>query len=118
MPVHRPSRSRDEEEARRAARGAARSKPAPAELDIFATPPKAENRRPRRNSEGSTMSKEKQKEEDRKRRERRKEREARREKEGRSKDGKSSSSKPAKKPLGLDIIDKLDVTGVYGQGRE
>lgn len=54
-------------------------------------------------------------EDDRRRRERRKEREARREKEGRTKDGKP---RPTKKPQGLDLIDKLDVTGIYGQGRE
>lgn len=64
------------------------------------------------------MDKDKSAEDERRRRERRKEREARREKEGRSKDGKSSSSKPQRKPQGLDIIDKLDVTGIYGQGRE
>lgn len=55
------------------------------------------------------------KDDEKRRRERRKEREERREKEGRSKDGKS---KPTRKPQGLDIIDKLDVTGIYGQGRE
>jgi hypothetical protein len=52
--------------------------------------------------------------EERKRRERRKEREDRhrREKEKIRGGGRS------KKPQGLDIIDKLDVTGIYGQGRE
>lgn len=60
------------------------------------------------------MDKERVVEDERRRRERRKEREARREKEGKSKDGKSRT----KKPQGLDLIDKLDVTGIYGQGRK
>jgi hypothetical protein len=52
--------------------------------------------------------------EERRRRERRKERDDRhrREKE------KIRTSGRTKKPQGLDIIDKLDVTGIYGQGRE
>ena len=52
--------------------------------------------------------------EERKRRERRKERDERhkREKE------KIRTGGRTKKPQGLDIIDKLDVTGIYGQGRE
>jgi len=52
--------------------------------------------------------------EERRRRERRKEREDRhrREKEKIRTGGRS------KKPQGLDIIDKLDVTGIYGQGRK
>lgn len=52
--------------------------------------------------------------EERRRRERRKEREERhrREKEKIRNGGKT------KRPQGLDIIDKLDVTGIYGQGRE
>jgi hypothetical protein len=52
--------------------------------------------------------------EERRRRERRKEREERhkREKE------KIRTGGRTKKPQGLDIIDKLDVTGIYGQGRE
>jgi len=52
--------------------------------------------------------------EERRRRERRKEREDRhrREKE------KVRNGGRTKKPQGLDIIDKLDVTGIYGQGRK
>lgn len=52
--------------------------------------------------------------EERRRRERRKEREDRhrREKE------KIRTGGRTKKPQGLDIIDKLDVTGIYGQGRK
>lgn len=51
--------------------------------------------------------------EERRRRERRKEREERhkREKERAAKKG-------TRRPQGLDIIDKLDVTGIYGQGCE
>lgn len=52
--------------------------------------------------------------EERRRRERRKERDERhrREKE------KIRTGGRTRKPQGLDIIDKLDVTGIYGQGRE
>ena len=63
------------------------------------------------------MDKEKSAEDDKRRRERRKEREARREKDGKSKDGKSAGGS-RRKPQGLDLIDQLDVTGIYGQGRE
>ncbi|GAB7353048.1 hypothetical protein MBLNU459_g3601t1 [Dothideomycetes sp. NU459] len=111
----RPSRPQ-EDQARRAA-GSQRGPPRPRghqeSLDIFATPPQADGRRPRRNSESSIMDKDRIAEDDRRRRERRREREARREREGKSKDTKS---RPAKKPQGLDLIDKLDVTGIYGQG--
>ena len=49
-------------------------------------------------------------EDERRRRERR-----RREREGKDKDPRSGkSSKPVKKPQGLDLIDKLDVSGIYG----
>lgn len=118
---HRPSRSDEKNDARRLApqpRGPPKPRGAANELDIFASPSQTENRRPRRASESSVMDKDKDKasEDDRRRRERRKEREARREKEGRSKDG--SRSKSTKKPQGLDLIDKLDVTGIYGQGRK
>ncbi|KAI5249544.1 Pal1-domain-containing protein [Aureobasidium subglaciale] len=111
---HRPARSQ-EDESRRRGPAPPRGPPRPPKdqngLNIFAGPPKVESsRRPRRNSESSILDT---KEEDRKRRERRKEREERREKEGRSHDGKS---RPTKKPQGLDLIDKLDVTGIYGQG--
>ena len=121
MPTaHRPSRSGDPEDAAR--RNGTRpsrqptSKAGPSgPSGPFDTPPPYEGPRPRANSESSVVDKSKQAEEDKKRRERRKEREARREKEGRSKDGKS---RPSKRPQGLDVIDKLDVTGIYGQGRE
>jgi hypothetical protein len=77
---------------------------------------KNESRRPRRNSESSVLDS--QKDEDRRRRERRKEREERREKDKDGKLSKDSKGRPTRKPKGLDIIDKLDVTGIYGQGRE
>lgn len=87
--------------------------------------------KPRRASESSIMEKERRpridREElrertessERRRRERRAEREERhrREKE-KVRNGETSSSSRSKKPRGLDIIDKLDVTGIYGQGRK
>lgn len=116
MPVgaHRPSRSTTEEDEARRRRAPPRPRAPPADgLDIFSSPPKTESRRPRRNSESSIIDTRKAADDDARRRERRKEREARREKDGKSKDGKSSRTK---KPQGLDLIDKLDVTGIYGQG--
>ena len=75
------------------------------ELDIFASPGKNENRRPavRRNSESSVMDV---KGEDRKEREQRHQERDRRHKERR----------PRKPNRQVDIIDKLDVTGLYGPG--
>lgn len=52
---------------------------------------------------------------ERRRAERRREREERRQRE---KEKARNGEKPKRKPQGLDIIDKLDVTGIYGQGRE
>ncbi|KAL2794501.1 Pal1 cell morphology protein-domain-containing protein [Aspergillus keveii] len=69
-------------------------------------------RRPRRNSESSVMERTPKlldDEDERRRRERR-----RREREARHKDGKSRSSR--KPGYQLDIIDKLDVTSIYGTG--
>jgi hypothetical protein len=119
---HRPSRS--QEEALRARKpGASGSRPRPAaELDIFADPSDARkgdsHRRPRRNSDSSTMDRSSRHldPEDERRRQERKRRERRqreREREGKDKDGKSK--KPDRK---LDIIDKLDVTSIYGTGRK
>ncbi|KAL2834854.1 Pal1 cell morphology protein-domain-containing protein [Aspergillus cavernicola] len=68
-------------------------------------------RRPRRNSESSVMERTPKlldDDDERRRRERR-----RREREARHRDGKSRSKKPAYQ---LDIIDKLDVTSIYGTG--
>lgn len=50
---------------------------------------------------------------ERRRAERRREREERRQRE---KEKARNGEKPKRKPQGLDIIDKLDVTGIYGQG--
>jgi hypothetical protein len=109
-PKHRPSNS-DEEKRRQQGR----PRGPPGELDIFADPADPNRTRerrapPRRNSESSVRDKPKDLDpEAEKRRRERKEREA--------KDGKSSSKskKPSKR---LDIIDKLDVTSIYGTGRE
>ncbi|KAJ5668581.1 uncharacterized protein N7477_007151 [Penicillium maclennaniae] len=84
-------------------------------FDIFADPPKsgpreATSRRPRRNSESSVMDRSSKlfdDDDDKRRRERRREREAR------HRDGKSRSSRKDRR---LDIIDKLDVTSIYGTG--
>lgn len=125
-PDHRPSRS--QEDARRAHRAAnptsgagagssSRSRPA-AVLDIFADPveessPKKSGR-PRRNSESSVVDRSSSKlldpEEEKKRQERRRrERERRHREKGKD----SKSRRPDRK---LDIIDKLDVTSIYGTG--
>ncbi|GAB1193373.1 Pal1 cell morphology protein-domain-containing protein [Aspergillus pseudonomiae] len=104
---HRPTTSRERPERR-----------GKDPLDIFADPPSAglprprdRDRRPRRNSESSIMERPKllDPEDERRRRERR-----RREREARHRDGKSRSSK--KTNYQLDIIDKLDVTSIYGTG--
>ncbi|PYI07933.1 Pal1-domain-containing protein [Aspergillus sclerotiicarbonarius CBS 121057] len=99
-------------------------------LDIFADPPKTSNgarsgqrdRRPRRNSESSIMErtpKPVDTEEERRRRERRR---REREREGRHKDGKDGKDakdgkhRSKKSNYHMDIIDKLDVTSIYGTG--
>ncbi|KAL8816018.1 MAG: hypothetical protein Q9223_004914 [Gallowayella weberi] len=112
-PVHRPSRS--EEEQRRLRAGSKLRGP-PQGQDIFADPPEP-RRRLRRNSDSSIASRTLGSEEDRRRRERRqKERDAR---EAR-KDGKlkphATSSRSKKPNQSLDIIDSLDVTSIYGTG--
>ncbi|KAI3135898.1 hypothetical protein CBS147325_7623 [Penicillium roqueforti] len=87
-------------------------------LDIFADPPALSQtskdkapRRARRNSESSVMDRgsllDLDDDDDKRRRERRRERESR------SKDGKSRSGRKDRR---LDIIDKLDVTSIYGTG--
>jgi len=72
------------------------------------------DRRDRRDRERGDRS-ERTESEERRRRERRKERE---EKHKREKEKIRAGGGKLKKPQGLDIIDKLDVTGIYGQGRE
>ncbi|KAF7588486.1 hypothetical protein BBP40_005654 [Aspergillus hancockii] len=103
---HRPATSRDRSERR-----------GKDPLDIFADPPSStlprprdRDRRARRNSESSIMERPKllDPEDERRRRERR-----RREREARHKDGKSRSKKTN---YHMDIIDKLDVTSIYGTG--
>jgi hypothetical protein len=109
-PRHRPSNS-DEERRRQQGKPPAQ----PNELDIFADPPDANRARerrgpPRRNSESSIREKPKDldPEAEKKRRER---------KLRESRDGKTSTK--SKKPNArLDIIDKLDVTSIYGTGCE
>ena len=97
-----------------AASSGSRSRPT-GELDIFAdpseSPKKSDARRIRRNSESSIADRKPlDPEEEKKRQERR-----RRERERRHKEGSSSKSKKADRKL--DIIDKLDVTSIYGTGR-
>ena len=80
---------------------------------IFRSPNKSENRRPRRNSESSIADKRPIIDEERKRRERR---HRNGEAANGSKKGREPTSSRTKKPRGLDLIDKLDVTGIYGPG--
>lgn len=101
---HRHSRSNDENLR-------AGVPPSPEKLiDIFATPEKEKKRHVvvRRNSETSVLDVRLDEQ-----RERRKAREAR----ARERDGKSRDPKKPKKPNPqMDIIDKLDVTSIYGTG--
>lgn len=110
-------KSREEEQHR--LRSAGRPRGPPQTLDIFADPP-VSGQRPRRNSDSSIADKSGKvmsSDEERKRRERRhKGREAR----YRGKDGKTlppGAASGAKKPSRrLDVIDQLDLTGIYGTG--
>lgn len=107
---HRPSRSDEEKDKMRGGpRGPPRPRGPPGQ-----PPPRRnsqdhrENRRPRRNSESSIADKGSlDPNEERRRRERRKERD------DKGKDGKSGQRR-VRRPQGLDLIDKLDVTGIYG----
>ncbi|KAF2676144.1 Pal1-domain-containing protein [Lentithecium fluviatile CBS 122367] len=108
---HRPSRS-DEEERQRRARGPQSRGPPRPQGGSRPPPPRGSpdrrERRPRRNSESSMIDKGSlDPNEERRRRERRREREER------ARDGKSRSRR-VRKPHGLDVIDKLDVSGIYG----
>ena len=99
-PGHRPSNS--EEERRR---NAGKPRGPPGGLDIFADPPdpnKLRERKPRRNSEGSLREHKLLDPEEEKRREERRRRHERR-----------RAKEPTRR---LDIIDKLDVTSIYGMG--
>ncbi|KAI4665874.1 uncharacterized protein J4E78_003339 [Alternaria triticimaculans] len=111
---HRPSRSEEERQRmREASRGGSRPRgpPSSSRPPQLNSPERRENRRPRRNSESSIIDRGSlDPREERRRRERRKEREER------ARDGKDSKSggKKVRRPQGLDLIDKLDVTGIYG----
>ncbi|KAI9833058.1 MAG: hypothetical protein M1819_003891 [Sarea resinae] len=116
--AHRPSGSQEEHRLRNGSLPKP-SRPA-APLDIFADPvdhsKSRRERRPRRNSDSSVLSKSSKLidlDDDRRRRHR--EREARhRDRKG---EGRSHHSQRSKKPnRQLDVIDKLDVTGIYGPG--
>lgn len=117
---HRPTRSQEEAmRARRLAGGQAKPPPPSAELDIFADPTeptssrRPDGRRMRRNSDSSVVDRKSldPEEEKKKQEKRRQERKERREREGRD----PKTGKPNRK---LDIIDKLDVTSIYGTGCE
>ncbi|KAI0130190.1 Pal1 cell morphology protein [Xylariales sp. AK1849] len=111
---HRPSRS--QEEALRARRVQERNGSTGGEkLDIFASPQKRAERRPRRNSESSVMDMEKpMTEEDKKQREMRRRERDRRYRESKDKDkDKGKSGRPSRR---LDLIDQLDATSIYGTG--
>ncbi|KKZ60527.1 hypothetical protein EMCG_04806 [[Emmonsia] crescens] len=108
----RPTRRPSKEESQSRSKGSSRVPVG----DIFADPKESSKsrsqRRPRRNSDSSLMdipSKPLSPEEEKRKRERRQ-----RERDARSKDGKSRS----KRANGhrLDVIDKLDVTSIYGTG--
>jgi len=120
--AHRPSRSQEEQHR---LRNGGKPRGSEGVLDIFADPideGKPYERRPRRNSDSSLVDrngKPLDPEEERRRRERR-----HREKDARPRDSKgrplpSSAVGRNKKPSHrLDVIDKLDVTSIYGTGRK
>jgi hypothetical protein len=125
---HRPSRSDEEERDRRRddPRGPPRNRGPSSRPPRQRSPDSRErrdtrdnrdnrdHRRPRRNSESSVVGRTSYDREREREREDRRRRERRREREG-SRDVKSSSTtKRVRKPQGLDLIDKLDVTGIYG----
>jgi hypothetical protein len=114
MPIngsHRPSQSQE------SASNGSRSRPRgpPGARGPRDSPVRSDKLRPRRNSESSIADKGSlTAEEERKRRERRRERE----RGERSKDGKHREHRSgrSKKPGYIDVIDKMDVTGLYGSG--
>lgn len=111
--THRPSRSREEEERRMRGPpprgGPPRPRGPPGQRPPNGhSPDRRDHRRVRRNSESSMIDHGSlDPEEERRRRERRRARDER------SKDPKARSSR-TRRPQGLDIIDRLDVTGIYG----
>ncbi|KAI9812152.1 MAG: hypothetical protein M1827_004818 [Pycnora praestabilis] len=121
---HRMTRSQEEELRARSGAVAYKTSRLRRELDIFADPAdpaSPEKRRPRRNSDSSVMENRPAKvldpEEERRRKERRyRDREARKRDE-KVRPGRPNDTSKSKKPnQRLDIIDKLDVTSIYGTG--
>lgn len=109
----RPSKSQEEAMRARKAAGSSSRRAPNGDLNIFADPSDSPRKsvassRPRRNSDSSTI---KMSETDEERRRRRREREKRH----RERDAKDPK---IRKPKNLDIIDKLDVTSIYGTGRK
>jgi hypothetical protein len=127
--MHRPTRSREEEARLRNGGPPPSYRPSRQrdELNIFADPvdparTRESGRRTRRNSDSSVADVRSGKilsPDDERRRAERRHRE-RRERDGKTREGKTSQSSPkAKKPNHrLDLIDKLDVTSIYGTGRK
>src|SRR5579862_9214786 len=119
---YRISRSQ-QDEARRTS-GLPRPEQNQTELNVFADPfepPKHRDRRPRRNSESSIMDGRSAKfdsEEDRRRRRERRLRESKMPEGSRREGHRHGPSRPRKSNQRLDLIDKLDVTSIYGTGRE
>ncbi|KAI9775235.1 MAG: hypothetical protein M1839_001353 [Geoglossum umbratile] len=117
--VHRSLRPQ-QDEARRTS-GLPRSDKQP-ELNIFADPlepPKHRDRRPRRNSESSIMDSRGGKldsDEERRRRRERRLREGKMPEGSRREGHRHGPSRPRKTNQRLDLIDKLDVTSIYGTG--
>ncbi|KAH0542882.1 hypothetical protein FGG08_002742 [Glutinoglossum americanum] len=117
---HRTTKSQ-EDEGRRISGLPPRSDKQP-ELNIFADPfepPKSRDRRQRRNSESSIMENRGGKldsDEERRRRRERRLREGRNPDGGRRDGHRHGSSKPRRPNHRLDLIDKLDVTSIYGTG--
>ena len=120
---HRTTRSQEEEQRRR---NGAKARANDNVLDIFADPvepTKPHERRPRRNSESSVAERNGKvldPEEERRRRERRhRDREIRhRERDSKGRPIPSAGPRGKKPSHRLDVIDKLDVTSIYGTGRE
>lgn len=83
------------------------------EGDLIPSSRKSDNRRPRRNSESSVVDKKPTPDEERKNRER-----GAKDRDAKSRDGfpRDHRAVRPRKPRGLDLIDKLDVTGIYGAG--
>ncbi|MCJ1284099.1 hypothetical protein MMC26_003430 [Xylographa opegraphella] len=117
---HRPSRSHEEEHR---LRNGGKPRGTDQVLDIFADPPQEgnpRNARPRRNSDSSVVDRNDKPldpEEERKRRERRNRVRDIRVRDAKGRPLPSSAAARGQKPTRrLDVIDKLDVTSIYGTG--